>query len=97
MYAVIFRAELKEIDETYSELAAKMRELAINKYGCSEFTAVIEGEQEIAISYWESQEHITQWKQDAEHLAAQELGRTKWYKFYQTQVVEILREYSKQP
>ncbi|MCP5005720.1 MAG: antibiotic biosynthesis monooxygenase [Planctomycetes bacterium] len=95
MYAVIFRAEINDLDKSYSEMAAKMRDLAINKYGCIEFTSATEGMQEIAISYWLHLEQIKQWKQDAEHLVAQELGRLKWYKSYRVQVVEILREYSK--
>ena len=95
MYAVIFRAEINELDDTYSEMAAHMRDLAANKYGCVEFTSVTEGNQEIAISYWDDQEQIKAWKQDPEHLVAQELGRSKWYKSYQIQVVKIIRDYSK--
>ena len=93
MYAVIFRAKIDGFDETYSDMAARMRELALNKYGCKEFVSVTEGEQEISISYWENQEQIIIWKQDSEHLAAQKLGRSKWYKSYKVQVVEIIREY----
>jgi heme-degrading monooxygenase HmoA len=93
MYAVIFRAETDELDETYFRTAARMRELATEKYGCTEFTNVTEGNQEISISYWASQEQIGQWKEDPEHKKAQELGRAKWYKWYQVQIVEIRREY----
>lgn len=35
-------------------MAKKMRELAINQYDCLEFTAITEGSDEIAISYWKS-------------------------------------------
>jgi len=56
MYAVIFRAKTKELDETYFETAKRMRELALNEYGCLEFTAVTEGVNEIVISYWDSLE-----------------------------------------
>lgn len=95
MYAVIFRAEINKLDSRYSEMASQMRELAINKYGCTEFISVAEGTQEIAISYWQDQEQIKQWKKDSKHLVAQELGRSIWYKSYKVQVLEILREYSK--
>jgi len=95
MYAVIFRAETKELDEAYYETARRMRDLAEKKYGCTEFTTITEGNKEIAISYWDSQEQIKAWKQDVEHLVAQELGRSKWYKSYQVQVVEIIRQYGK--
>ena len=94
MYAVIFRAEINELDEAYADMAARMRDLAINKYGCVEFTAVTEGKREIAISYWDDQEQIKAWKQDPEHRKAQKLGRSKWYKSYRVQVVEIIRDYS---
>jgi len=95
MYAVIFKAEINQLDKAYSEAAIRMRELAINKYGCTEFISVTEGTQEIAISYWEDQEQIKKWKQDAEHLAVQELGRSTWYKNYKVEVVEVIREYAK--
>ena len=93
MYAVIFKAEINKLDKSYSETAQRMRELAVNKYGCTEFIAVTEGSHEIAISYWENQEQIKIWKQDAEHLVAQEFGRSTWYKSYKVQVVEVIREY----
>lgn len=95
MYAVIFRAEISVLDETYAKMATQMRELAINKYGCTGFVAVTKGTQEIAISYWKNEKQIKLWKQDAKHLVAQELGVSKWYKQYQVQVVKIIREYSK--
>ena len=95
MYAVIFRAEINELDETFAEMAARMRDLAINKYGCVEFTAVTQGKQEIAKFYWDNQDQIKAWKQDPEHREAQKLGRSKWYKSYRVQVVEVIRDYEK--
>jgi heme-degrading monooxygenase HmoA len=94
MYAVIFRAELNELDDNYSATAARMRERAMSTYGCTEFVSVMEGSQEIAISYWRTLDEIHRWKQDAEHVAAQKLGRSRWYKSYHVQVVEIVRESS---
>ena len=94
MYAVIFTAEIKELDETYANMAARMRELAESKYGCTGFTALTEGSQEVAISYWESMAQIRAWKQDPEHIVAQELGREKWYSSYQVQVVQVVRSYA---
>ncbi|MFV1993442.1 MAG: antibiotic biosynthesis monooxygenase [Acidiferrobacterales bacterium] len=93
MYAVIFIAEIKKRDKVYSETAKRMQDLAINKYGCTEFISATEAGQEIAISYWQNQAQIKEWKQDIEHLAAQNLGRSTWYKHYKVQVVEIIREY----
>jgi heme-degrading monooxygenase HmoA len=94
MYAVIFKAKPGIQDEEYSKTVARMRQLAFDKYGCNEFVAVTEGDQEIAISYWDNEESIRLWKSDSEHALAQELGRNKWYQSYTVQVVEIKREYS---
>ena len=94
MYAVIFRAKVKKLDGQYSVMAKNMRELAMSQYGCTEFTSCTEGGEEIAISYWPSLEHIKTWKNDADHLVAQSLGKEKWYETYSVQVVEIKREYS---
>ncbi|UTW02047.1 DUF4188 domain-containing protein [Amphritea atlantica] len=94
MYAVIFRAEIARLDEEYGQMAARMRELAIQEYGCLEFTSVTEGNSEIAVSYWSSKEQISAWKQNAEHLVAQQKGRSQWYASYRVQVVEVVREYS---
>ena len=91
MYAVIFKATIKEFDDQYLEMAGRMRDLAINEYGCTEFSACTEGDKEIAISYWPSMEHIKAWRQNPEHKKAQALGKSKWYSSYQVQVTEILR------
>ncbi len=94
MYAVIFRATIRQLDSEYRSMASQLRQLALADYGCLEFTAVTEGEQEIAISYWSDLEHIRQWKQAALHLTAQRMGKERWYRDYQVQVVELVREYS---
>lgn len=67
----------------------------MENYGCVEFVSLTEGDQEVAISYWPDLENIRQWKQNAEHLHAQALGRTKWYKTYSVQIVEIINAYKK--
>ncbi len=92
MLAVIFRAEINELDDEYSAMTERMRELAF-EHGCKGFSACTEGTSEIAISYWDNESQIKEWKQNKEHLAAQELGRSKWYKSYNVQIVEIQREY----
>jgi heme-degrading monooxygenase HmoA len=73
-------------------MATRLRELVITKYRCPGFTAAREGNTEITISYWESEDHLRSWKQDSEYLAAQTLGRIKWYKSDKVQVVEVVRE-----
>ena len=95
MYAVIFKAKIKELDETYFTMAKRMRALAMSEYSCREFTVVTEASEEIAISYWDSLEDIKKWKQNSEHLVAQKLGAEKWYEGYSVEIVEILSSYTK--
>lgn len=94
MYAVIFKAKIKKFDNEYIETASRMRDLAINNYGCLDFIASTEGDNEIAISYWPSQQHIVDWKNNPEHITAQKRGQDKWYESYTVEVVEVLRSYS---
>lgn len=91
MYAVIFRARIKEFDEDYGVLAARLRKRAQEEYGCLEFVSLAEGREEVAISYWESEEQIRAWKRDPEHIRAQQLGREKWYESYSVQVTKLVR------
>lgn len=94
MFAVIFNAEIAQLDEAYYVAAKKMRELALAEYGCLEFVAITEGDREIAISYWPSLAHIQRWKQDPQHQQAQQQGKARWYKSYKVEVVDVLRTYS---
>lgn len=93
MYVVIFTAQISELDETYASTAARLRQIALSKYGCTRFTALMESDQEVIISYWETLDQIQAWNQDPEHRKAQELGRNKWYSAFQVQVVQVLRDY----
>ncbi len=93
MYAVIFKAEFNIRDQEYSETATRMRELAENKYGCLEFISVCEGDNELSISYWESEEQIKRWKRDKEHLKAQKKGKALWYKSYSINIALVERAY----
>ena len=94
MYAVIFTATINAFDDDYPATAERMRELAMSRYGCRDFVAVTEGDTEIAVSYWDSEDQIRQWKQDPQHLAAQQKGRSRWYKSYKVEVVEVTRRYT---
>lgn len=93
MYAVIFTAIVADQDSRYRQMAGQLRDLAMTDFGCTEFISVTEGEQEIAISYWPDEDAIKDWKQQAEHRVAQQLGKEGWYKHYKMEVVKILRAY----
>ena len=93
MFVVIFRAKVRRFDEEYSRMAARMRDLATRRFGCLEFHAVTEGNEEVALSYWPDEESIRAWRNHPEHVLAQQAGRDRWYESYSVQVTEIRREY----
>ncbi|BBN81519.1 hypothetical protein PA25_15040 [Pseudoalteromonas sp. A25] len=94
MFAVIFKAKVGVQDAEYAKTVGLMRDLAFEKYNCQDFIALTEGKQEIAISYWQSEDDIKNWHSDSEHRVAQQFGREKWYESYTVEVVEIKRRYS---
>ena len=93
MYVVIFRAKIKQFDEDYLKMSAKLRDIALKEFGCLEFIALTQDENEIALSYWPDENSIKTWKQQADHLIAQELGRTQWYESYSVEITEVKRSY----
>lgn len=93
MIVVIFRATIRAVDSEYFQVAARMRTLAIEEYGCLAFHAVTEGQTEIALSYWPSEEAIAAWRSHPEHRAAQETGQQRWYESYSVEVATVTRGY----
>lgn len=92
-FLVVFRATVLQFDDEYSRVAARMRQLALDEFGCLDFHALTEGEHEVALSYWPSAEAIASWKRHPEHVLAQESGRTRWYASYSVEVTRIERAY----
>jgi heme-degrading monooxygenase HmoA len=91
-YAVIFTSKLTKNDEDYSEMAQKMEDLAKKQNGFLGIESVRE-DVGITVSYWESLEAIKTWKQNSEHLIAQQKGREQWYSWYNTRICKVEREY----
>ena len=91
-YAVIFTSERTEGDNGYGDMAARMDELARQQPGYLGIESAREG-LGITVSYWESLEAIRNWKQNSEHLVAQQKGRGEWYAAYKTRICKVERDY----
>jgi heme-degrading monooxygenase HmoA len=91
-YAVIFTSTQKENLEGYLEMADKMENISKQQPGFIEMDSA-RNEVGITISYWESLEAIRHWKQQSEHLVAQQIGRQEWYSWYQVRICKVEREY----
>lgn len=94
-YAVIFTAQRTEGDHGYAAMAARMEELALARPGCLgvESTRDAEGFG-ITVSYWRDETSLIGWREDAEHLVAQRLGRERWYAHYALRVARVERAYT---
>ena len=91
-YAVIFTSIRTEKVEGYSEMADFMIDLASRQEG---FLGVESARNElgITVSYWNDTDSIKKWKQHAEHMMAQQKGKTEWYKKYKTRIAKVERDY----
>ncbi|HJV07900.1 MAG TPA: antibiotic biosynthesis monooxygenase [Chromobacteriaceae bacterium] len=94
-WAVIFSSQLRSDEPRYAEMADRMVRLAQTQPG---FLGVESSHRDahgngITVSYWESVEAIAAWRQHAEHLVAQQLGREVWYQSFSLRVARVERAY----
>ena len=91
-YAVIFTTLRTKVEEGYEETANYMENLAKEQDGYLGIESA-RNELGITISYWESLEAISKWKNNIEHTLAREKGRALWYKKYQLRICKVERDY----
>ncbi len=91
-YAVIFTSERTNEDGGYATMSDKMAAMAQQQPGYLGHESARDG-LGITVSYWESLEAIRNWKQQAEHLEAQQKGRSTWYSCYKVRICLVERDY----
>lgn len=98
-YAVIFTSLRRELpDDGYGAAAERMEELAREQPG---FLGVESARGAdglgITVSYWATRDDVVAWGRHAEHILAQQRGRSEWYRWYSLKVcrVEAGREFSR--
>jgi heme-degrading monooxygenase HmoA len=91
-YAVIFTSRRTEGDNGYASMADRMVELARQQPG---FLGIESARQDlgITVSYWDSLDSIRNWKQNTEHLEAQNKGRGSWYSHYSVRISKVEKDY----
>ena len=93
-YAVIFSSLRTAGDHGYGEAATRMLELAREQPGCLGVESAREDGVGITVSYWRNEADILAWKQQAEHRAVREQGRSTWYSAFHTRVCKVERAYA---
>lgn len=93
--AVIFTNVRTGGDEAaYGEMAARMVELAQSQDGFLGIDSVTSADGlTITNSYWRDHAAVVAWKGNVEHLAAQKIGREKWYETFSLRVATVERAY----
>src|SRR5262245_33261917 len=96
-YVAVVFTSLRKGDgspDGYDETADRMEELAAVQPGYLgiESARGTDGGG-ITVSYWADDDAARAWKRVAEHAAAQQLGRERWYAGYRVRVARVEREY----
>lgn len=90
-YAVIFMSNKSDDVDDYGEMADRMEKLSAEQPGFLGIEHASSDGLGITVSYWESAESINNWKQNAEHLAAQAEGFKRWYNSFSLQICKVER------
>jgi heme-degrading monooxygenase HmoA len=97
-YAVIFPSQRAGIasHDGYAMTADRMVELAAQQPGYLGVESARGADGfGITVSYWESEEAIRNWKNNAEHTLARERGNREWYAHWELRVAKVERAYAK--
>jgi heme-degrading monooxygenase HmoA len=93
-YAVIFTAQRTEGDHGYGAMADRISALAAEQPGYLGMESTRDDAGlGITVSYWADEAALIAWKQQAQHLLAQKLGRERWYSHYALRVAKVERAY----
>lgn len=94
-YAVIFTSIKRETADAngYGEMAEAIEKLATQMPGYISHESA-RNEIGITVSYWKSLEDIKNWKQQSDHIIAQQMGREKFYSYYKVRICKVEREYA---
>jgi heme-degrading monooxygenase HmoA len=96
MYVVIFRST-RTLDnaDLYEEWSDRMEQAVrtISGYQSHFGFRDVNSRQGVTISYFDSEDSISEWREFLEHRTAQALGREHFYEDYSVEVARIERRY----
>ena len=87
----VFRSRLRDdVPNRYFDLAAELHERAREFPGFVEFKQFVADDGErVTLVTFDSAEHEAAWRDDVEHRAAQQEGRTAFYSEYDVAVCDV--------
>ncbi len=97
MYAVIFEVEVKpERMQEYLQIASELRNELNTVDGfisIERFQSLVNEGKLVSLSFWESEEAISAWRNNRNHKIAQQKGRSELFSDYRLRVAQIVRDY----
>ena len=92
---MIFTSLRTDGDDGYGAMAQAMAALVVRQPGCLGFESARGANGlGITVAYFTDEAAIQAWKQNIDHLAAQQLGKERWYAHYELRVAKVERAYS---
>ena len=94
MIVVLFRSKLVPTASTdgYDEMAKEMDDLARTMPGFIDVKSfkADDGER-LTVVWWQDEDTLRAWREQARHRVAQRTGRERWYEYYKLDVAEVIR------
>ncbi|WP_189220049.1 MULTISPECIES: antibiotic biosynthesis monooxygenase family protein [Streptomyces] len=93
-YVAVFTTVRSQEQSGYSETNARMEELVRDVPGFLGMDhAQTPGGLGITVGYFRDADALTEWRNNAEHRAAQKRGRAEWYESYTLHVAKVERSH----
>ncbi|MET7377555.1 antibiotic biosynthesis monooxygenase [Streptomyces sp. NPDC005526] len=93
-YVAVFTSVPTEDRSGYGETAARMEDLVKDVPGFLGMDhAGTPGGLSITVGYFRDADALTEWRNNAEHRAAQKRGRSEWYRSYTLHVAKVERSH----
>ncbi len=94
-YVVTFANKKTATQQGYSETLMQILALAQKQKGFLGLDSCSNAENfGITNSYWESLADIKNWKQQSDHLIAQNKGKERWYECYTVNIAKVEHSYA---
>ncbi len=97
MVVVIFEVKVKpEGIKEYLQLASELRNALDDMDGfisVERFTSLTNEGKLVSLSFWESEEAVSTWRNSIDHKRAQQKGRFELFIDYRIRVAKVLRDY----
>lgn len=98
MFSVIFEVvPSAEGKAKYMKIAGEIRDFLENREGfisMERFESLNQEGKMLSLSFWESEEAISIWRNMMDHRMAQKAGRENLFESYRIRVAEVVRDYT---